>query len=154
MNNNMPDQILKIINNLRNYYTIKETIKLDEKYLKESPLNGVSYDGVKTSATNKMYSVTEDLAQRRLDKENRIRVYQDIIMQIDAALTILSDVERQIITYRDIEQYTWMQVEYHVKLSESQCKRVRKRALTKMQEYIYNERYDFDTKSTQLSLGL
>jgi len=47
MNNNIPWQILKIINNLRNYYTIKETIKLDEKYLKESPLNGVSYDGVK-----------------------------------------------------------------------------------------------------------
>lgn len=47
MNNNIPEQILKIINNLRNYYTIKETIKLDEKYLNESPLNGVSYDGVK-----------------------------------------------------------------------------------------------------------
>jgi DNA-directed RNA polymerase specialized sigma subunit len=101
-----------------------------------------------------MYSVTEDLVQRRLDKENRIRVYQDIIMQIDAALTILSDIDRQIITYREIEQNTWMQVEYHVKLSGSQCNRVRKRALAKMQEYIYNERYDFDTKSTQLSLGL
>lgn len=53
-----------------------------------------------------------------------------------------------------MEQYTWMQVEYHVKLSESQCKRVRKEALAKMQEYIYHERYNFKTKCSQLALGL
>ncbi|MCT4544451.1 MAG: hypothetical protein N4A63_12970 [Vallitalea sp.] len=154
MKNNMPEQITKIINNLRSYYLIKDTIKLDEKYLKESPLNGVSYDGIQTGVTYKVTSTTETLALRRLQKENRIKEYKDIIMQIDDAMEILSDVEKKIITLRDIEQYTWMQTEYHVGLSESQCKRIRKEALSKMQEQIYHERYNFKTKCSQYALGL
>lgn len=71
MNNNIPEQILKIINNLRNYYTIKETIKLDEKYLKESSLNGVSYDGVKITHANggKITDTTfESIFDRAVDR--------------------------------------------------------------------------------------
>ncbi|GMQ59806.1 hypothetical protein AN1V17_42060 [Vallitalea sediminicola] len=149
----MTKKMNKIVSNLKSYHLIKNTIKIDEKYLEESPLNGINYDTVKTGATNNIKSPVEAIALRRIQKENRIKEYQNIIMELDDAMSILDEAEEKIIRLRDIEHHTWMQVEYHVHISESQCKRIRKRGLSKMEEIIYHE-HSTDTKETYLNIGL
>ncbi|GMQ64166.1 sigma-70 RNA polymerase sigma factor region 4 domain-containing protein [Vallitalea maricola] len=149
----MTENMKKIVNNLKSYHLIEQTIKIDEKYLQESPLNGINYDTIKTGSTNNIKSPVETIALRRIQKENRIKEYKNIIMELNDAMSILDEVEEKIIRLRDIEHHTWMQVEYHVNLSESQCKRIRKRGLSKMEEIIYHEQ-STDENEAYLNIGL
>lgn len=107
-----------------------------------SSVTGISYDKDKIN-NSKISSITEDLALRKIEKEEsikkRILYLKKRMNQIDNALDCLTEVERKIVELKYIKQQQWWQIAYSVKYSETWCKRVRRIAINKMIEALRNE---------------
>lgn len=125
---------------LYNYKMFKINIKNMEseiEYLKKDDgMTGINYDGISTSSTNMINSITENTAlsisekihflERRICKENMT------LEKIDRAIKGLTETERIIIEQRYIEGKQWWQVAYKANYGERHCKRLRSEAIGKM----------------------
>lgn len=123
---------------LKNYKFYKSIIKADKKYLEQiNFINGVNYDGVSISKTNKVNSFTEKEVLERIKREERLKEYSKILWEIDESMKMLSDLENEIISSFYIENLTWDIISYQVHLSRAHCMRKRRQALSKMQLYLF-----------------
>lgn len=99
-------------------------------------IDGIAYDGVKTSETNKIGSIVED---DLLGKEEKIHYLKRCIEKnkkdieaIDRSLKELEEEEKIVVTEYYINNKQWWQVASKVKYSERQCRNKRKDAIDKL----------------------
>lgn len=114
-----------------------ENMKKEIEFIKdEDGMSGISYNSMFTSPTNKINSITEDVALSNSEKvhflEHNIKRVENKITRIDKALEGLTDIEERIITGKYIEGKQWYVVAYSVRYSERHCKRIRTDAIVKI----------------------
>lgn len=130
---------------LSNYKMLEISIrnmKQEIEYIeKEDGMSGISYDGISTSPTNQCKSATEGIALSNMEKihflEHSIERATRQIEKVDRALEGLEEIEKQIINEKYINSRQWWQVAGIVKYSESWCKQIRRRAISKLIIGIY-----------------
>jgi hypothetical protein len=102
---------------------------------------GINYDKDPAGPTNKFNSIVENAAVK-IDKLNighRIRVMQNIVNNIDKALAILTDIEKNVIVNRCVKGKYYYQFCYEICVSERTAKRIKKEALNKMVIVIFGK---------------
>lgn len=132
---------------LYNYQMYKISISNIEKeieYLEEEDgSKALSYDGISTSPTNKISSMTEETALAVVEKieylERIIERNTRKVESIDRALEGLTWIERVVIEQKYILGKQWWQVGAEACFSERHCKRIRTDAIRKMVVGIYGE---------------
>lgn len=130
---------------LKNYKMMKISIKNLEKEIEfikgDITLDGISYDEVVSSPTNKINSVVEDKVLAKSEKihfkERCIQKNKKDIDAIDRSLKGLEEVERIVVVEKYINNRQWWQVAMKVKYSERQCRNIRKDAIDKLVKGIY-----------------
>lgn len=134
-------QIKEIEKWLTHYKVIKAGIEnLKEEYkLIEDCGRGIDTSQEATSKTYKFNSEVENIAIKLCLMEKRIKHMENKINKINKALEALSDLEREIIEEKYIENKYYYQFTYKLYKSERQCKRIRKEALEKMSIAIWGE---------------
>ena len=132
-------------NLLYNYNMFKISIENMEQeihYIKNNcGLSALNYDGISTSPTFKISSMTENIALSNSEKieflEHNIKRNKMQIDIIDRSLEALTESETTILKLRYIEGKQWWQVGSVVRYGERHCKRVRTGAIEKMVTGIY-----------------
>lgn len=120
----------EIIDELQNYKILKAQIEeLKIKLQELSLISAVDNSIPKTGITYKYNSNTENIALKRTEYENKIKILTLQIQRIENALNALSDVERKIIELKYIEQLTWRNVVYETGKSRIACYRISQQAL-------------------------
>lgn len=127
---------------LYNYKTIKAAINHNRIKLEtldiEDGLSSITHNEP-TSKTNKISSLTENTALRRIeikeDLKRKIEIESNKLRLIDNALEGLTEVERDIITLFYIEGKQWEIVAFETNYSAGWCKERRKQAINKMLSY-------------------
>lgn len=114
------------------------------EFVKEDiELQGISYDGVSTSPTNEIKSITESTVLGKLEKvdylEHLIKRHKMDIEKLEKALEGLEEIERDVVVERYIKAKQWWQVAGVVRYSESHSKLIRKKAIDKLVVGIYGE---------------
>lgn len=134
-------QVKEIEKWLTHYKVIKAGIEnLKEEYkLVEDCGRGIDTSQESTSKTYKFNSEVENTAIKLCLMKKRIKHMENKINKIDKALEALSELEREIIKERYIENKYYYQFTYKLYKSERQCKRIRKKALEKMCIAIWGE---------------
>ncbi|OHW62181.1 hypothetical protein EUAN_12500 [Andreesenia angusta] len=125
---------------LSEYEVIKAAIKNNKIKLEslryEDGLTGISYDTEPTSKTNKFSSATENVAERNIQMEERLKrriaTEENKIKMIDNALEGLNDMERVIVEEFYINGLEWWKVAAKVCYSEGWCKSTRNNAIKKI----------------------
>lgn len=134
MNSNGFDRINEVESFLYNYKSIKlaiENLKIELYAMDETVIGAIDYKE-STEKTNKFNSVVENNFMKKELLKSRIKHMQTKIEQIDKALAILPDIEREIINYKYIEGKNYYEFTYKVYKSERQCRRIKDRALKKI----------------------
>lgn len=85
---------------------------------------------------------TENLALELYKKSTKIKHVSAKIKAIENALEILNEDERAIITMKYLESQPWYVIAYKVQYSESQSKRIRRRAIRKICVALFGEEDD------------
>lgn len=110
----------------------------------EDGMTGVSFDGVSTSPTNRIGSITEDTALSVSEKidylEHSIKRTQASIEKINKALEGLSSTELNLVKAKYFEGKQWWRVTYYVGYSERHCRRIRREAIQKMAIAIHGDK--------------
>lgn len=105
----------------------------------EDILQVVKY-GDKIQSTNKFHSNTESTVINRMEKleelERTKRVIEREIDKIDNSLTILDDVELQVVRMLYIESKKWETICYSLDRSYSHLKRIEVQAVKKLSTYL------------------
>lgn len=153
MRRKKPEKLKQIEEWLRSYHRIKKEIELDQAFLMDEPLSGISYEGISTGKTNKVVSPTEVKVMMRLKRQERLNTNKELIANLDGGMSLLSAEDRQIIECYYIEGYSWINITQQVNLSESHARRKRNEALAVMQEYIFLEKYDYAGGYSQQALS-
>lgn len=114
-----------------------ENMKRDIELLKEEcGVSGVNTEGINTSKTYKISSISENTALANIEKieylESRIASTMEKIEKVDRTLEGLTEEERKVLVNRYIEGRQWWKVAYNVGYSERHCKRIRNEAMEKM----------------------
>ncbi|WIV11380.1 sigma factor-like helix-turn-helix DNA-binding protein [Proteiniborus sp. MB09-C3] len=133
---------------LYNYNMLKINIEIADKQLEElkneDGMTAISYDGIQTSATNKISSMTEIVAERNIAKEELIIKRKEKLLEklnkLDRLLEELKETEQKIVSMYYIEGWQWWQIAYEVKYSERHCKRIRTEAIRKLAVGLYGEK--------------
>lgn len=128
------DKINEVESFLYNYKSIKlavENLKMELDIMDETVISAIQYKEC-IGRTNKFNSDVENKLMRKELLEERIRHMENKIKQIDRALEILPEIEREIINYRYIEGQNYYEFTYKVYKSERQCRRIKDRALEKI----------------------
>lgn len=127
-------QVKEIEKWLTHYKVIKAGIEnLKEEYkLVEDCGRGIDTSQESTSKTYKFNSEVENTAIKLCLMKKRIKHMENKINKIDKALEALSELEREIIKERYIENKYYYQFTYKLYKSESHCKKIRKKAIEKM----------------------
>lgn len=117
-----------------NYKSIKLSIENLKAELAEMDQTSISAIQYKESAgkTNRFNSDVENKILRKELLKSRIEHMENKIKQIDKALSILPDIEREIIQYRYIEGRNYYEFTYKIYKSERQCRRIKNKALNKI----------------------
>lgn len=126
---------------------LKINIEIADKQLKELKedisISGISYDGIKTSATNKTGDMTADAAVNNVSEEELIlkrkEKLQNKLDTIGILIDGLNETEKKVIQKRYIEGLRWWEVAYHANYSEIHCKRIRKEAINKLITGVYGD---------------
>lgn len=140
---------------LEDYNLLKEMIEQDKLLLEEEvSLKGLSYDNEKVGKTNKFHSETEQEIINKYEIEKRLKNNIMKLKKIDAAMRLLSAVQRTIIKDFYIEQNGWIQLSYKVSMSIRQCQRERDKALSKLNMYLYGEKKEKRTGNSQMVLDV
>lgn len=135
----------KLIGILRQYKYVKASIVYLEETIQdiiEAGL-GVSYSNDVISKTNKINSTVE-IAVIKIDKEDinlKLKSMRNTIKSIDAALEILSTMERTIIVNVCIEKKHYYEFIHEIFMCERTAKRMKKQALRKMEMFIFSKEY-------------
>lgn len=133
---------------LKKYKEIKASIKLIELQIEElndgincaeDILQVVKY-GDKIQSTNKFYSNTESTVINRIEKleelERTKRALERELKKIDNSLTILDDIESDVIRMLYIENKKWEPICYALDRSYSHLKRIEVQAIKKLSNYL------------------
>lgn len=134
MNRKEFDKINEVESFLYNYKSIKlaiENLRMELDTTDETVIGAIDYKE-STGKTNKFNSSVENNFMKKELLESRIEHMETKIKQIDKALAILPDIEREIINYRYIEGKNYYEFTYKVYKSERQCRRIKDRALEKI----------------------
>lgn len=128
------DKINEVESFLYNYKSIKlaiENLKMELASMEEPSLSAIQYkEG--SGKTNKFNSDVENKVLRKELLESRIKHMESKTEQIDKALSILPDIEKEIIQYRYIEGKNYYEFTYKIYKSERQCRRIKNKALNKI----------------------
>lgn len=130
---------------LCDYNIIKARINKLQRDLKDIeyiPVSSVSYDGIggnssKISKPVEQQILSKEKQEKKIEKE--IKSLENIIHNIDQALNILDEKEKEIIRmkYMDINNIEWYKIAYEIGYSEGYCKSLRKHAVNKISKVIY-----------------
>lgn len=134
MNKKEFDKINEVESFLYNYKSIKlaiENLKMELDTIDETIIGSIDYKEA-TGKTNKFNSNVESSFMKKELLKSRIKHMENKIEQIDKALAILPDIEKEIINYRYIEGKNYYEFTYKVYKSERQCRRIKDRALEKI----------------------
>lgn len=126
---------------LYNYDVFKvsiENIKKEIEYLEGDEareIEGVSYEEER-SKTNSISNIVENtmlgIAEKIHYLERKIERTNINIEKIDNAMTILTDIEKDIIKKKYFKGKQWYVVAYEVSYSERQCRYIKNRAIDKI----------------------
>lgn len=128
------DKINEVESFLYNYKSIKlaiENLKMELDSMDETVISAIQYKE-STGKTNKFNSDVENKIMKKELLESRIKHMETKIKQIDKALAILPDIEKEIINFRYIEGQNYYEFTYKVYRSERQCRRIKSKALEKI----------------------
>lgn len=133
----------QIVEWLEEYEAIKAGIENLEELINDIAESnmGINFQKESSGATNKFSSATED-AVIKLDKYNikhRLKIMKNIINIIDKGLSVLSDVEKEIIINRCMKGQYYYQFCYKICVGERTAKRMKKDALKKMSIVIFGK---------------
>ncbi|AZV56785.1 sigma factor-like helix-turn-helix DNA-binding protein [Clostridium sp. AWRP] len=134
MNKKEFDKINEVESFLYNYKSIKlaiENLKMELATMDEPSISAIQYKEC-TGKTNKFNSDVENKILQKELLESRIKHMETKIKQIDKALSILPDIEREIIQYRYIEGKNYYEFTYKIYKSERQARRLKNKALQKI----------------------
>lgn len=133
---------------LKKYRELKASVKSIEIQIEElndginsveDILQVVKY-GDKIQSTNKFYSNTESSVINRMEKieelERTKRIIERELEKIDNSLTILDDIELQVIRMLYIENKKWEPICYALDRSYSHLKRIEVQAIKKLASYL------------------
>lgn len=116
----------------------------DLKDLHNIELKGMNYDNL--IKTNNLFSKTELQAIKELEIQRTIdlleykkRHLERFLNRIKNAIDSLSDIEKQIIQMKCIENMLWRSITIIVNLEDRQCRAIKKRALKKISKIMANE---------------
>lgn len=132
---------------LYNYNMLKINIEIADKQLEElkeeDGMTGLSYDGIQTSATNKISSMTEATAERNITAEELLikrknRLIEKLNM-LDKLLEGLNEAEHEVIDMYYIKGMQWWQIAYKIRYSERHCRRIRTEAIKKLAIGLHGE---------------
>lgn len=119
---------------LYNYKSINlaiENLKMELDLMDETVISAVQYEEC-AGKTNKFNSVVENKLGRKELLEKRIKHMEIKINQIDKALDILPDTERDVIKNFYIEGKCYFQFCNELRISERTSKRIKNNALNKI----------------------
>lgn len=132
-------KILKYYNDIDGYIAFARSVleEYEDKYYGlhgGNPLEGIS------SKSNKISNPTEaaalnipDSASQTMDKlRTEIKQLGKLQTEILTEICKLQLVEKNILTYFYFKGYQWVQISSRVNYSETQCKRIRNKALKKL----------------------
>lgn len=126
----------QIVEWLKEYEAIKAGIENLEQTVEDIAEEGmaINYDKEPTGSTNKFNSIVENAVIRidKLDIERRLKVMANIINNIDRALNVLTDIEREVIINRYVKGEYYYQFCYKINVSERTARRIKEEALKKM----------------------
>lgn len=134
MNKKEFDKINEVESFLYNYKSIKlaiENLKMELATMDEPSISAIQYKEC-TGKTNKFNSDVENKILQKELLKSRIEHMETKIKQIDKALSILPDIEREIIQYRYIEGKNYYEFTYKIYKSERQARRLKNKALQKI----------------------
>lgn len=134
------DKYRKVEKLLYNYKMLQISIKNMQEEIEfiknDYGIQGISYDGISTSPTNKFSSSVENTALSNSEKihslECQINIMQRDIEKVDRTLKGLTELERSVITEKYINSKQWWQVGSKVRFSERHCRNIRKQAINKL----------------------
>lgn len=132
---------------LYNYKSLQIAIKNLELELQNinNSIKAIDYSSSSSSKTNKFSSVIENEIAREENIKRKISFMRMKIQQIDAALEVLNEEEHEIICnfYMKGQRYFEIAANDKVMTSERTCKRIKVRALKKIEVALYG----VDTKT-------
>lgn len=119
-----------------------KNLEQEIEYIKDdNDIKGISYDGVSTSPTNEIKSITESTVLGNMEKveylEHIIKRHQVNLDKLERALEGLEERERTVLIERYVNAKQWWQVASIVRYSERHCKNIRKDSINKMIVGIY-----------------
>lgn len=133
-------EVEKILKNIKEYKAKINEIELeiaDLEDLQSIGLKGINYDNL--IKTNNLFSKTELQAIKDLEIQQTMdllrykkRHLQRFLKKIQSAIDSLTDLEKQIIEMKYIENKIWRFVTFEVNIEERQCRVIKKRALDKI----------------------
>lgn len=147
MNKKDYDKINELESWLYNYKSLQIAIKNLELELKniDNNIKAIDYSSSSSSKTNKFNSAIENQITKKEELKKKINFTQMKLQQIDAALEVLNELEYEIICnfYMEGKRYFEIAANKKVMASERTCKRIKVRALKKIEVALYG----MDTKT-------
>lgn len=139
-------EIEEMLKNIKRYEAQISDIELeiaDLKDLKSIELKGINYDNL--IRTNSLLSKTEFQVMEDLQIDQTIEILEykkrhieRFLGKIKNAVNSLSDVEKQIIQIKCVDNKIWRFVTFEVGLEERQCREIKTRALKKLSNTMIN----------------
>jgi len=140
-------EVEEMLKNVKVYEANINEIELeiaDLEDLHSIELTGMNYDNL--IKTNNLFSKTELQAIKELEIQRTIdlleykkRHLERLLRRIKNAIDTLSDIEKQIIQMKCIENMLWRSITIIVNLEDRQCRAIKKRALKKISKIMVNE---------------
>ncbi|WP_432406678.1 hypothetical protein [Wukongibacter sp. M2B1] len=140
----MIKEIEKVLKNISKYEAKISDIELeiaDLKDLHSISISGINYDNL--VKTNSLISKTELQAIKDMEIERTIEILEyekrhieRLLIRIDNAISSLSDIEKQIIQMKCLDNKIWRFITFEVGLEERQCRQIKRKALEKISHVI------------------
>lgn len=136
--------IQEVRNRLKKYRDLQAQHRvLMSRYLSAGdPYKNMSINYSSVQAGSSTYNVSSKIENAIIKSDEKISNNSSAaqeLKEIDIALEPLNDLQRNIVTMKYIEKYSWDIVADRTGYSESQCKREGKSALTRMADILYGE---------------
>ena len=138
------ERFYEVEDELREYKLYKaklENLKEHYDYLNNnSGVSGISYDGVNSSATYKISSLTEDTAmgisEEKEYTKQQIKRLEYKINAIERTLKALEKIEMEVLKQFYIENLKWNMITYNINVGRNKAIEIRDEAITKVAELL------------------